>query len=116
MIYATPVQFDLNTDGSGLWSGEARRVGINHLVVEHYDEGYGELRVLYNSDWDIHQLGLIYTDKLWLKELKNQLAQLGITGEIHYSEQGMQGEDYVSLDCDAQFCESFGEYSAKKTG
>lgn len=106
----------LNTDGTGLWSRAVQAVvvtGIDCVVSKYDDEDeqrlYGELRVVFDTaSWLTDELGLIYTDKLFLKELREFLQSRGFTAEaadqVEYSEQGMQGDDYVSLDVDAKFC------------
>ena len=59
--------------------------------------------------WDVEKQGLIYTDTLFIADLKAFLINAGFpedaVDDICYSEQGMQGEGYVS--CDA---ESFGKF------
>jgi hypothetical protein len=51
---------------------------------------------------------LIYTDPAWINSFRKALVeQLGIPREvaesIGYSEQGLQGDTYVNLDCGAAF-------------
>jgi hypothetical protein len=106
----------LNTDGKGLWSRAVQAVvvtGIDCAVSKYNDEDseslYGELRVGFDTaSWLTDELGLIYTDKLFLKELREFLLSQGFTSfavdQVEYSEQGMQGDDYVSLDAGAEFC------------
>jgi hypothetical protein len=52
-------------------------------------------------------MGLIYTDKLFMLELRTYLQTLGFTAaeaaDVEYSEQGMQGDSYVSCDVGAVF-------------
>ena len=100
-----------NTDGSGYWSSEERAVTITNIDLdsgtqwEGEDEIFGELRVYFNTDtWDVREHGLIYTDKLFLAELRAFLNAHGLPGDdVWYSEQGMQGDDYVSLDAGTEF-------------
>jgi len=48
--------------------------------------------------------GLIYTDKQFIKDLREFLDAHGLPGkDVCYSEQGMQGDDYVSLDAGTEF-------------
>lgn len=104
------VDFRLHTDGSGLWSRSKVEVNINQLELVQYDEeqDYGELRVHFDpSNWDTSLFGLIYTDDLFLEELKTQLELMGIEPDVDYSEQGMQGYSYVSLDANLRFVKSF---------
>jgi hypothetical protein len=66
---------------------------------------FGELRVYFDTDtWDVNVHGLIYTDRGFLKELREFLNAHGLPGaDVSYSEQGMQGDDYVSLDAGHKF-------------
>lgn len=102
---------ELLTDGRGLWSNVAMNVQINELSLNYIndDESFGELCVYFNStNWDITDNGLIYTDPLFLKLLRKLLINLGFKGkDVTYSEQGMQGYDYVSFDCGKKFLKSW---------
>ena len=93
-----------NTNGKGYWSATAKAVNVTGATVAYVnDEGdFGELRVYFNN-WDTNKLGLIYTDKQFMQEFKAVLAtKLGFTDKqlknLCYSEQGMQGNRYVSMD------------------
>lgn len=101
----------LHTDGSGFWSTKSKSVTITNFELAYVDdEGvFGELRVYFEvGDWDHHRDGLIYTDNLFIRELKAFLKLHDIpTNDISYSEQGMQGDDYVSLDVGVDFIESW---------
>jgi hypothetical protein len=105
------VKTTLNTDGCGYWSEVAKPVkvvGLDLQVVpclDDDDEPFGELRVYFDAKtWDVRKDGLIYTDRQFEEELKTFLTTIGLAGEdIAYSEQGMQGADYVSFDV----CEAF---------
>lgn len=64
------------------------------------------MRVYFDTkSWDISNDGLIYTDQQFLQELRWLLDWLGFsrTKDVNYSEQGMQGDDYVSLDTSDKF-------------
>jgi hypothetical protein len=107
-----------NTAGDGFWSSVINaRVEITDVQVAYIDDDFqgldpefGELRVYFNTDtWDVDQHGLIYTDSLFMKQLRNFLDSHGLAGkDVDYSEQGMQGDDYVSFDVGAKFLESWG--------
>lgn len=101
----------LNTSGDGLWSNTSTPVAITAFEVAYVNnEGdFGELRVYFDkTTWDINERGLIYTDGLFIEELKSALEQQGFDPSgISYSEQGMQGTDYVSLDVDSNFLDTF---------
>ena len=91
-----------NTNGLGYWSNKAKAVDIVDMQVTYVndEQDFGELRVYFNTDtWDVNTDGLIYTDKQFRNELQAFLDAQGLPGkDISYSEQGMQGDDYVSLD------------------
>lgn len=102
----------LHTDGlRGLWSDVAKAVRIVDMQLgvgtqwEDEDDIYGELRVYFDTDtWDTREDGLIYTDEGFLRELREFLNAHGLPGsDVDYSEQGMQGDDFVSLDARTKF-------------
>jgi hypothetical protein len=108
------MQVILHTDGKrGLWSDVAKAIRITDMQLgtgtiwegDTLDEAFGELRVYFDTDtWDTSKDGLIYTDRLFIKELQEFLNAHGLPGaDVCYSEQGMQGDDYVSLDAGGAF-------------
>ena len=107
----------LNTDGKGLWSRQSKPVtvtGIDCIITKMEDEDrlFGELMVRFDTvSWNTDKDGLIYTDDLFLQELQTFLKSQGFTVEasddVSYSEQGMQGDEYVSLDAGSKFCEEW---------
>lgn len=101
----------LNTAGDGYWSDRAAPVLITHMNIAYLadDEEFGELRVYFpRTSWNVNQHGLIYTDRLWMSELRALLDSLGYdSSDVGYSEQGMQGENYVSLDVGDKFISSW---------
>ena len=104
------VNKSLNTDGTGLWSGAVKSVKVTGLDLDYVnDEGdFGELRVYFDTtSWNVDESGLIYTDNQFLKELKTLLAEQNLGTDVSYSEQGMQGDTFVSLDCESEFIKSF---------
>lgn len=106
-----PFRDYLTTDGSGFWSDRSVTVGVTHLQVPYIneEETFGELCVYFNTNtWRIDRLGLIYGDHMWLNELCDALSERGYdTSDIGYSEYGMQGDDYVSLDVGEKFLASW---------
>jgi hypothetical protein len=100
-----------NTSGTGYWSREEKAVTITDIQLgrgtqwEDEDEIFGELRVYFDTEtWDVNEHGLIYTDRQFIKELQEFLTAHGLPGDdVCYSEQGMQGDDYVSLDAGTEF-------------
>lgn len=103
------------TDGKGYWSGAVARVKLLRLEVPHIneEESYGELRLYFDTDtWNVGQQGLIYTDPFFLIGLRNRLVtklqfSRAAVDEVCYSEQGMQGDDYVSFDVDQLFLDEW---------
>ena len=96
-----------NTIGDGFWSSVKKEVTITDMRLGSYisdDLDFGELCVYFDNSWECDEDGLIYTDSLFLKELRRFLHQHGLPGhDVEYSEQGMQGDNYVSLDVGAEF-------------
>jgi hypothetical protein len=108
----------LHTAGDGYWSTVAKAVRIVDIKITYVNEDrdFGELCVYFNTeDWDVETDGLIYTDSAFLEELKDYLITQELGDDFSYSEQGMQGDDYVSLDCYEGFIKNwvakFGEAS-----
>lgn len=109
-----------STDGKrGLWNTTAKAVRIKDMKVGYIDDDFapgkhptfGELRVYFDTKtWDTSKDGLIYTDRGWLKELREFLDSHGLPGkDVDYSEQGMQDDVYVSLDIEGPFLKAWGE-------
>ena len=83
------------TSGKGLWSDRVADVKITDIV---FLVDYAEVRVYFDvSSWNTETDGLIYTDDQFVKDV-NQHIQTRFNGCVCYSEQGMQGDDYVSFD------------------
>ena len=100
----------LHTNGRGYWSSKAKTVETTKIVLAYNDNNeFGELRVYFNTKtWDVNTDGLIYTDKQFKKELVAALNEAGFAGsDVDYSEQGMQGDNYVSLDVGKDFLDSW---------
>ena len=109
------VSATLNTNGRGLWSRTATAVDVTKMDLQYCnsEKDFGELCVYFATDdftaneWDVSVDGLIYTDKLFLQELRAYLQTIGFSKaeamDVSYSEQGMQGDAYVSCDVGATF-------------
>jgi hypothetical protein len=101
----------LQTNGNGYWSRKKAIVEITHLQLAYTNDelSFGELRVRFNTKtWDVNTDGLIYTDKQFMRELKELLTTLGFdASDVSYSEQGMQGDNYVSCDVGECFINTF---------
>lgn len=100
----------LSTDGCGYWSEVAKDVKVIGYAVPYIndEQDFGELRVYFDTKtWDVDKDGLIYTDRKFERELVELFTRLGFAGsDISYSEQGMQGNNYVSLDIGEEFIRS----------
>ena len=99
-----------HTDGSGLWSKCAREVKITKINFEYdlSDVDYYGWPCLYihftRNTWKVKEDGLIYTDHLFIKELREYLTSLGLPGDMcEYSEQGAQGWTYVHCEVNVEF-------------
>ena len=111
--------FTLHTNGRGYWSTTAKAVDVEALDLQYInnDKDFGELCVHFATDelgancWDTETDGLIYTDKLFMRELRAYLQTVGFTkaeaNDVSYSEQGMQGDTYVSCDVGERFINTF---------
>jgi len=101
----------LHTAGDGYWSNVAKAVEITGLQLSYTNDelDFGELCVYFNTKtWDVNKDGLIYTDSLFLEDLCLMLDNLGFdASDVSYSEQGMQGDNYVSLDVGECFINTF---------
>lgn len=100
-----------STVGDSYWSNQARQVRITGISVAYVNDKltHGELRVYFDTEsWNVKEHGLIYTDSGFLRDLQDFLTGLGMAGkDVDYSEQGMQGRDYVSLDVGPEFLQSW---------
>ncbi len=99
-----------NTCGDGYWSDVAKPVEITNMRLGYVneDKDFGELRVYFDKGtWDVNEDGLIYTDSQFYVELQKFIAEQGLIVDLCYSEQGMQGDDYVSLDVGKDFLDSW---------
>lgn len=105
------VSATLSTDGCGYWSEVAKDVKVIafNLAYINEDFDFGELRVYFDTkSWDVNTDGLIYTDRKFERDIRALLTQLGLAGgDVDYSEQGMQGNNYVSFDVGAKFIQSY---------
>ena len=108
---------NINTNGRGLWSNTEALVKVigAQLAYENDEGDFGELRIYFDTkSWNVKKLGLIYTDPQFLEELREHLTNSKLAGkDVDYSEQGMQGDDYVSLDVGKKFIDSWKEKVAQ---
>ena len=104
------VNATLHTGGGGYWSNTKTAVEITALQLAYTNDelDFGELRVYFNTKTWAWQDGLIYTDKQFMTELKELLTAKGFdASDVSYSEQGMQGDTYVSCDVGERFINTF---------
>lgn len=116
-MFDQTVNFRTHTNGSGYWSSKKKWVTINRIALEYVtdDNEFGELRAYFDpAEWDIDNDGLIYSDMAWKQSFLECLQTIGFSTDailhVSYSEQGMQGRDYVSLDVQEDFiteCDAF---------
>ncbi len=99
------------TAGDGYWSNVSKTVRITDMRLGYVndEEDFAELCVYFDTaTWDVDKDGLIYTDGDFLFEMRLFLEQQGLVGsDVDYSEQGMQGDDYVSCDVGKAFLDSW---------
>ena len=111
MEFNKQVNWQTHTDGTSLWSdGVVKTVQILEVDLRNCndEQDFGELCARFNTrDWDSQKDGLIYTDQRWIEEFRALMKTLGFSPraveDINYSEQGMQGYNYVSMDVGADF-------------
>ena len=111
MMFDRQVNFVTKTSGDGFWAEAVKTVRVNRVELAYLnDEGdFGELRVYFNTqDWDVNRDGLIYSDMGWKHTFLTCMEnELGFSSDaildVYFSEQGMQGVDYVSMDIGPQF-------------
>lgn len=127
MHFDRQVNFVTKTDGGGYWSTAIRTVRVNRVelvsvTTEEYAT-YGELRVYFDrQDWDVNQDGLIYSDMGWkhsfLTCMENEFDfSPDAILDVSYTEQGMQGADFVSMDVGEQFimeCDALYRFTINK--
>lgn len=103
------VNIKAKTDGSGFWNDRKRTVTITDIETTYnQDLDYDELRVYFTEkSWNTEIHGLIYTDRLWIQQFRKGLNDIGFSKkaieDMEYSEQGMQGDNYVSMDVGSDF-------------
>jgi hypothetical protein len=105
----TPIE--CMTGGDGLWSNVKKNVRIMHVKIHTMLHEYkcGLMNVYFDTKlWNTEADGLVYTDDTWLNAFRTALHDrhdipLDIVKTIGYSEQGMQGWNYISLEFGERF-------------
>lgn len=101
-----------HTDGSGSWTTAKKTVAffvqVDLIIEKDFPEdSHASLYIMFNPmEWDVAELGLIYGDERFDRELRAFLQKK--VGHIPkralgYSEQGRQEADYVDYDCTANY-------------
>ena len=99
-----------STAGDGYWSNVSKDVEVTDMKLGYVsdEQDFGELRVYFDTTtWNVNKDGLIYTDSKFRQDLMQFVKQQGLVVDLCYSEQGMQGDNYVSLDVGAEFLDSW---------
>lgn len=127
-IWSRLIDITATTNGRGFWSREIRKVNHKKMQLSCFGKdpdlefayGYYELRVFFNQkNWNTKKHGLIYTDRQWEKDFKRELINMGFSKSAvkncNFSEQGMQGDNYISLDAGPKFAKDYFKvlYSSK---
>ena len=118
MKFDRRVNFVTRTAGTGRWSNTAKTVRINRVALAYVsdDHDFGELRAYFDPrEWDVNNDGLIYSDMGWKHSFLTCMESYFGFGpdailDVSYTEQGMQGSDFVSMDVGEQFlleCNAF---------
>ena len=109
-MFNQTVNFRTQTNGRGHWSSTAKLVTVNRVHLAYLDDDgeFGELRAYFDpKEWNVDNDGLIYTDQAWMSNFREWMNTLGFSDaaldDIDYSEQGMQGDNYVSMDVGGDF-------------
>ena len=123
-MFDQTVNFRTQTNGRGYWSSTAKFVTVNRVRLAYLnDDGdFGELHAYFDpAEWDVDNDGLIYTDRAWMQGFKECMKTLGFSdaavNDIHYSEQGMQGDNFVSMDVTGAFireCDALYRFAVNK--
>jgi hypothetical protein len=110
MEFVKKVNWQTHTSGTGYWSEAETAVTVLRVELAYTNEDgdFGELRAYFDTrTWDCNKVGLIYTDPRWIGEFRALMRSLGFTSkaceDITYSEQGMQSDNYVSMDVGTDF-------------
>lgn len=112
MRYEFDIDIDqtFTTSGDGHWSELCKPVRCTRIYLNYVDDDIdvGEIHVCFDTaTWNTEHDSLIYTDKNFRAELIKFLTDIGLDAtDVGYSEYGMQGDDYVSLDVGPKFLNS----------
>lgn len=98
-------KFSVSTSGTGLWSKTIKPVTITKVEIETDPEIDHLVSVYFDTKtWNPKQDGLIYSDEPFLESLRKHLMSdpdwksVRDWSQLVYTEQGMQGKDFISLE------------------
>jgi hypothetical protein len=98
------ISFKARTNGKGFWSNTVAEVNIVGYELTHLtcyrNDYYSYTKLYFDNSWNTKEYGLIYTDPLFIKDVTLNLKPILKFKSIDYTENGMQGNNYVSLECD----------------
>lgn len=104
-----PLDVTIKTAGDGLWSDESRDVKVTGIRIrDDFVDVFFD-----TSTWNNDKHGLIYTDTKFLKGIKAHLKSLGANSDLSYTEQGLQGRNYVSMEYTSNKYPKFAEVLSK---
>jgi len=91
----------ITTSGDGFWSKVSKTVTVTKIEFDPEDE-FQSVNIFFDtSTWDVKQDGLIYTD-IGFEAAVTAFLYTNWPGvdwsRLRYTEQGMQGRDYVSME------------------
>lgn len=96
----------IKTSGTSLWS-KSKVIKDVKIIGLTFDSEFSTADVYFDLDtWNVETDGLIYTDEIFMQELRTFLSGNPATKDIanwsraEYSEQGLQGANYINLDVD----------------
>lgn len=100
------------TDGTGFYSSLEKFVTCIGLDLKFVSETEIYLEVYFDSEtWNVEEDGLIYSDKNWLVECRNNLISLGfdsgIVKDVQYAPFRYQTEESVLLQVTPAFGDLF---------
>lgn len=95
----------IETAGDGLWSNKKKKVEIYSIDFEtqcRFGQRIRSINVRFNKKtWSVRRDGLIYSDKGFLEGVRQELQNMFPESDwsrLEYTEQGMQGKDFVSME------------------
>ncbi|MDY0215251.1 MAG: hypothetical protein RBS24_07060 [Bacilli bacterium] len=101
MNFTKNVNWAIQTGGDGLWSSRSTIVEVTQISINWVGDGVVEVNLTFDPNtWNTERDGLIYTDQCFLIGAHEKIAKLlpGVSFALDYTEEGMQGDDYVSLE------------------